>query len=63
MSKQISSVEFLEIQLIKNGSIYYNDIIKAKAMHKQEIKDAVNSLKQLSWVDKGEDYYKQTFEK
>ena len=57
-----SSIDWLISQYKKQGFFYDLDIEAAKAMHKQEIKDAVNSLKQLSWVDKGEDYYKQTFE-
>lgn len=64
MSKQ-SSVEFLEIQMIKNGTIVYNDIKKAKQMHKEEILDAF-----VAGDERGtgeipfncEQYYNQTFE-
>ena len=51
MSKQISSVEFLEIQLIKNGIITNSDLKQAKEMHKQEIEDAYWA----GWAGLGED--------
>jgi len=66
MNKQISSVEFLEIQMIKNGMIVYNDIIKAKEMHKQEIEAAywagVDEDKMIYPSEDCNGYYNQTFE-
>ena len=64
MSKQISSVEFLEIQLIKNGIITNSDLKQAKEMHKQEIEDAFKhgELPPLFVNLNAKDYYNQTFE-
>lgn len=66
MSKQISSVEFLEIQLIKNGIITNIDLKQAKEMHKQEIEDAFECGEMFThWplsMPDFDEYYKQTFE-
>lgn len=75
MSKQSkikqSSIEFLEIQLIKNGIITNRDLKQAKAMHKEELgktwDDSIENFKARgenivrAFVD-FDDYYNQTFE-
>jgi hypothetical protein len=70
MSKQ-SSVEFLEIQLIKNGIITNRDLKQAKTMHREEHAQtwdkAIEKLEARggnqvrAFVD-FDDYYNQTFE-
>lgn len=66
-----SSVEFLTLQLIKNGIITNNDLKIAKEMHKEEIEDAydkgcydeyeyhINNESRKN----SEIYYNETFEK
>jgi hypothetical protein len=63
MEKKQSSVEWFQEQIIKivNGTCELSEIEifdQAKAMHKEEIKDAVNSC---GYQDEAEYYYKETF--
>ena len=59
-----SSVEFLTIQLIKNGIITNDDLQQAKAMHKEEIRKTINDTQESFWgvnYQSFDDYYNETF--
>lgn len=53
-----SSVEFLTIQLIKNGIITNDDLQQANAMHKEEIMEAHYAPKYGCF---SEQYYNETY--
>ena len=54
-----SSVEFLTMQLIKNGIITYEDLKQAKVMHKQESIDLLNHHNDI--FDTSEEHYNKWF--
>jgi hypothetical protein len=56
-NKQISSVDWLIKQKEKYGMIIMDDLIKAKAMHKEEIENAWNSFDGKTF----EQYYNETY--
>jgi hypothetical protein len=47
----------------KDDSLVQNIFNAALELEKQQIKDAVNSQRQLGWEEKGEQYYKETYKK
>lgn len=59
-----SSVEFLTMQLIKNGIITNEDLKQAKAMHKEEIENALQEFNDIKLSDEiCYEYYNKTFDK
>ena len=56
-----SSVDFLTMQLIKNGIITYEDLKQAKAMHWIEIVNAVDGFPIHTRSLNGNDYYNEIY--
>jgi len=61
-----SSVEFLTMQLIKNGIITYEDLKRAKSRHKKEIMYAYMKTLPIedgvfTAIDKAHEYYNEIY--
>jgi hypothetical protein len=59
-----TAVDYLWHELIANPGNYIKAYQKAKAMHKQEIIDAIDDFSVNQWGEflSGEEYYQETYE-